>query len=166
MANQENENRSKKLEKHFTASALIFHKEKVLLVKHRKLGVWLYPGGHTEPNETPEETLLREVKEETGLTVKIIGEKDEELSDLEHDVKSLSLPYAILLEKINGKNDPHYHIDLIYRCKIEDSSLKDTHFNESSEIKWFTKEELQGNSKLFPNFRRLLEKVFSAENLQ
>lgn len=30
---------------------------------------WIGVGGHFEPSETPEECLLREVKEETGLTL-------------------------------------------------------------------------------------------------
>lgn len=41
-------------EKHFTALALILHDKKVLLVKHLKLGVWLYPGGHVENDENPD----------------------------------------------------------------------------------------------------------------
>ena len=32
-------------------------------------GKWIGVGGHTEDQESPEECLLREVKEETGLTL-------------------------------------------------------------------------------------------------
>ena len=38
-----------------------------LLVKHRRLGVWLPPGGEMEPGETPLEAARRELREETGL---------------------------------------------------------------------------------------------------
>jgi 8-oxo-dGTP pyrophosphatase MutT (NUDIX family) len=53
-------------------SAFIVHptEKAVCLVKHKKLGVWLGPGGHvgdTNPYETPDEALCKEVKEETGL---------------------------------------------------------------------------------------------------
>ncbi|MFZ0566295.1 MAG: NUDIX domain-containing protein [Chlamydiales bacterium] len=41
----------------------------VLLVKHGK-GHWGFPKGHPEPNETPQETAIRELKEETGARVK------------------------------------------------------------------------------------------------
>jgi ADP-ribose pyrophosphatase YjhB (NUDIX family) len=148
------------VEKHFTASALIINKEKkVLLVNHRKLGVWLYPGGHVEWNETPDETVVREVKEETGLNVEIISDRDNTLSDLEADVSVLHHPYVILCEKINGDNQ-HYHLDLIYLCKIENEENSELHYNpkESSDIRFFSLEDLN-NINLFPNFRKLLEKI-------
>ncbi|MFI5083488.1 MAG: NUDIX domain-containing protein [Streptosporangiales bacterium] len=48
--------------RHFTASGIVLsHDEQVLLIKHRKLGMWLYPGGHIEPNEDPVQAVLREV---------------------------------------------------------------------------------------------------------
>ena len=42
--------------------------EKVLLLKHR-VGHWDFPKGHVKVNETEVETALREVKEESGLSV-------------------------------------------------------------------------------------------------
>lgn len=39
---------------------------RVLLVKHGKKH-WAFPKGHGEKNESPEETAIRELKEETGL---------------------------------------------------------------------------------------------------
>ena len=91
------------MEKHFTASAIVINNErKVLLVYHKKLNVWLYPGGHIEPYETPDETVIREVKEETGLDVEIAGKTDSSLSDSKKDVSVLHNPYVILCERILG----------------------------------------------------------------
>jgi 8-oxo-dGTP pyrophosphatase MutT (NUDIX family) len=39
----------------------------VLLVAHRKAGLWLPPGGHVEPGEDPWHTAVREAGEELGL---------------------------------------------------------------------------------------------------
>lgn len=59
-----------------TAAAIIeFPNDKILLIKRGTRvfrGYWALPGGRTEPGETAEETLVREVKEETGLDVEII----------------------------------------------------------------------------------------------
>ncbi len=52
-------------------SAIIIRKGKVLLIRRRKPGkeYWVFPSGGVEDGETQEETLIREVKEETNLNV-------------------------------------------------------------------------------------------------
>ena len=67
-----------------TATATIpFPLDKILLVKRRTSpfkGYWALPGGRVNPGETIAQTIIREVKEETGLDVKIdskIGEYHE-----------------------------------------------------------------------------------------
>lgn len=50
----------------------------VLLVDHRKAGLWLPAGGHVEPGESPVDTVRREVVEELGIAASFpawIGEK-------------------------------------------------------------------------------------------
>lgn len=41
------------------------------LAMRRRNNVWLMPKGHVDPGETLEETAVREVNEETGLTVEL-----------------------------------------------------------------------------------------------
>ena len=43
----------------------------VLLILRRDVPVWVLPGGGIDPGETPEQAIVREILEETGLTVKI-----------------------------------------------------------------------------------------------
>jgi 8-oxo-dGTP pyrophosphatase MutT (NUDIX family) len=55
---------------HLTASAFVLSPERdqVLLIFHRKLGIWIQPGGHIEPSDTSlRGAALREVREEVGL---------------------------------------------------------------------------------------------------
>lgn len=146
---------NEKLEKHFTASALIIENSKVLLLYHKKLDVWLYPGGHIEKNETPEQAVVREVKEETDLDIEIIGERDDSLADTKADVSVLCNPYAFLCELVGD----HYHNDIVYLCRIcSDNKNVRYNPNESKGINFFAIDDLD-NIKLFPNFKRLLEKV-------
>jgi 8-oxo-dGTP diphosphatase len=59
-----------------TATAIIILPEnKILLIKRTTppfIGFWALPGGRSEPEETVEQTVIREVKEETGLDVQIV----------------------------------------------------------------------------------------------
>jgi 8-oxo-dGTP diphosphatase len=63
------------------ASAIITHDSKVLLVRRRvKEGSlsWQFPGGQIEEGESAGEAAVREVREETGLSVaesKVLGER-------------------------------------------------------------------------------------------
>ena len=59
-----------------TATAIIpFPENRILLVKRNTIpfkGYWALPGGRMEPGEAIEQTVIREVKEETGLSVGIV----------------------------------------------------------------------------------------------
>ncbi|MFK7696104.1 NUDIX hydrolase [Paenibacillus sp. HJGM_3] len=57
------------------SEAIVIQDNRVLMVKQRvKRGdvVWNFPGGGIEPGETPEEACIRELKEETGYTIRVL----------------------------------------------------------------------------------------------
>jgi 8-oxo-dGTP diphosphatase len=58
-----------------TVAVVEFANKSILLVKRRTVpfkGYWALPGGRVEAGESVEETVVREVKEETGLDVQIV----------------------------------------------------------------------------------------------
>ncbi len=57
------------------ACALVDADGRILLAQRPQgknlAGLWEFPGGKVEPGETPEETLVRELQEELGVTTRI-----------------------------------------------------------------------------------------------
>lgn len=62
-----------------TVRGAVFRDDKILLVKERRKGRWTFPGGYAEVNESPSQSIVREIKEETGFQTevkKLIGVYD------------------------------------------------------------------------------------------
>lgn len=55
-----------------TASGTLIYHNKILLIKHKKIQLWMCPGGHMEPDELPHQAAEREFWEETGIKVKAL----------------------------------------------------------------------------------------------
>ena len=104
----------------FTVAVFVVHRGRVLLLFHPKLGMWLPPGGHIEPGELPDEAAVREVLEETGVRVCLVGEQ---ALDVEYP-RQLARPAGIQLEDIAPG---HQHIDLVYFAEPvdEDCAVSD-----------------------------------------
>lgn len=92
---------------HFTASGFVASPNGagVLLIHHHKIGRWIQPGGHIEPeDESVEAAARREVLEETGLD----------------EMDSLGLFDVDIHEYPARGNDPvHLHLDLRYGFRAE-----------------------------------------------
>lgn len=118
----------------FVITSVIVHKGAVLLVHHPRYGKWLFPGGHIELDEDPEEALFREIKEETGLTVEPMTTK---LDIDEPGVKPILTPNYV---DVHEANAPHKHIAFVYFCMASNnhSVLSDEHL----EMRWVEEAEL------------------------
>src|SRR5437879_6339782 len=81
---------------HFTASGLVIAQGCVLLVNHQRIGAWVPPGGHIEPLEMPDETAVREILEETGVLVEILGTAQPPSQDAE----AFFLPAPLYLQSV------------------------------------------------------------------
>ena len=135
----------------FTASVYVVRENKVLLHKHKKLGAWLPPGGHIELDEDPNEAALREVKEETGLDIELIGNPTAGLPAMELR-KDILPPKFINRHFFDKAKGDHEHVDLIYFGKAKTSGVR--HEIEGGEIGWFTREEIERNDMgIWPDIR-------------
>ena len=142
--------KSSAVPRHFTASGYVVHQGKVLLHWHKKVKALLPPGGHIEPNEDPVEAVLREIKEEAGLSAEVIPGRL--VYDFSYPQQVLP-PETIMVEDIQ---DPragfHQHIDMIYFCRpsgpvldIKDGWrwLSEKHLKNSGPVEWLNGEALE-----------------------
>ncbi|MCA9834491.1 MAG: NUDIX domain-containing protein [Thermomicrobiales bacterium] len=104
------------LTRDFTVAVFVVHQGQVLLHPHKKLNMWLPPGGHIDAPELPDEAAIREVQEEAGITVELLGDRGIQTDDPEMPLQ-LVRPEGIQLENIS---DDHQHIDLIYFARVID----------------------------------------------
>ncbi len=113
-------------------SVFVVWRRRVLLHEHRRLGVWLPPGGHVEPDELPDDAAVREVLEEAGVRVTLVGEPPIAAPG----PRQLTRPRGVQLETIH---EGHEHVDLIYWARpVEpyDGSL----VSESTPFGWYDHE--------------------------
>ena len=94
---------------------------------------WEFPGGKIEPGETPEQALIREIKEELDADINII----KHLHTVEWDY-------------------PKFHLTLhCYICTLQTQAL---HLNEHESARWLTKENL-GSVQWLPADKELLPMI-------
>jgi len=90
--------------------------DNVLLVRRADDGRWCLPCGWVEPNEAPEETVVREVREETGL-----------------DIRVLRLT-GVFTRKADRGHGPHSAIAIGYLCEVVGGRVRPSH--EVQEIEY------------------------------
>lgn len=105
------------------------------MIKHKKTGKWLEPGGHIEPNEDPDAAAIRETYEETGVHVELIGDRLPTSNDF---TRPLALQKHIVAEG-------HMHIDIVYLAYPIEPCTLHTNTEETDGVKWFSTEEITAN---------------------
>ncbi|MGH9894387.1 MAG: NUDIX hydrolase [bacterium] len=85
----------------------------VLLVKHTYGHLnWELPGGTAEAGESPDETVLREVREETGLDVAVLH-----LTGYYHDAGADFLHFVFRCEVRDGEATPRPDLAEVSECR-------------------------------------------------
>jgi 8-oxo-dGTP pyrophosphatase MutT (NUDIX family) len=107
-------------ETHLTASAIVVGTRGTVLHRHKKLGIWVQPGGHIDDGESGAAAALREANEETGLV-------------LAHPVAG---PLMFHVDVHPGPRG-HRHFDLRYLILAGDQDPAPGQ-DESQEIGWFS----------------------------
>ena len=114
--------------KHLVSYFLLIDSEKreVLLVDHKKSSLWLPAGGHVEPDEHPRDTAHRELDEELGVRLTLVGEE----------------PQFISVTKTVGQTAGHTDVSLWYLFNANNAQEFDYDEREFHGIKWFSLDRL------------------------
>lgn len=127
----------------FACDGVIIENQRILLIKRAAepfKGEWAVPGGRIENNESAEQCLKREMKEETGLDVE---------------------PITLVGIYSNPNRDPRGIIAAVYLCKIISGIPKAG--DDASEAKWFELNDLpklaSDHGKMVKDALRMLKKL-------
>ncbi|MCE5295342.1 MAG: NUDIX hydrolase [Chlamydiales bacterium] len=116
----------------------------ILLVDHKKAGLWLPAGGHVEPNEHPRETVKREILEELGIEADFI----------------MTDPLFLTVTKTVGQTSGHTDISLWYILKGCASDSYTFDVEEFAQICWFNPGQIPYN-QADPHMKRCIAKLIS-----
>ena len=91
-----------------TSTAIIpYPGNRILLIKRNTkpfTGYWALPGGRMDPGETVEQTIVREVKEETGLDVTIVRKVGEYVEKgVKDEVEYEYYPTCFVVKPVGGE---------------------------------------------------------------
>jgi 8-oxo-dGTP diphosphatase len=118
--------------------------QKILLVDHKKSGLWLPAGGHVEVDEHPKDAVTRECQEELGINAEFL----------------MNDPIFLTSTLTIGLTAGHTDVSLWYvlKGKINDNySFDESEFNG---VAWFSFNEIP-YEKSDPHMRRFMEKLKS-----
>jgi len=133
---------------HVSGSAWIVNPARthVLLMHHRKLDMWLQPGGHADGESDILRVILNEASEETGISIDDLRLVDEQIFDIDvHNV----------YESVHDNR--HIHYDIRFLVEIDDLiPIPGNH--ESHQVGWIPLEEVRRFNNAL-SFHRLVRKT-------
>lgn len=128
------------MRKELSCGIIVYHESgdglKFLVLKHRE-GHWAFAKGHVEGKETEMETAIRELKEETGMTIN---------------------PNPNLRLVTHYEPKPGVSKDVVYFCGEAKAMNLDLQAEEISEGRWLLFDEAL-SLVTFPSDKELLEEV-------
>jgi 8-oxo-dGTP pyrophosphatase MutT (NUDIX family) len=130
---------------HFTGSAWLVSADgaRVLLMHHRKLGLWLQPGGHADGDHDLAGVALREAQEETGVI------------DLRVEGGIFDLDRHCIPGRANEAEHWHYDVRYVVRAGSDERFMVN---EESHALAWRSVAEVAVDETLDASLRRMARK--------
>ena len=126
----------------------------LLLVAHRKAGLWLPTGGHVEPDEDPWQAVVRECREELDVTARPSRTFGEE-------------PFFVTVTRTRGPGT-HTDVSLWYVVGLTRSSVTSFDRQEFDRIRWVRVEQIAAEppDTLDPHMHRFADKLLARTRCQ
>ena len=87
---------------HESAGAVVLVDGRCLVLRRTATDEWIIPKGHLEQGERPEDAAVREVREETGFEIRILGPMGSTRYGFGHSQENRKRVYWFLAEQIGG----------------------------------------------------------------
>jgi len=132
---------------HVTGSAWVVNpaRSHVLMLLHRKLNLWLQPGGHADGDPDIIQVVLKETAEESGVDLSQIHLLSEAIFDVDvHTVHA-------------SRHDPrHEHFDIRFLVEIDDTIPLPGN-DESHQVGWIALEQISRFNNIRSIYRMRLK---------
>ncbi|UNX54233.1 NUDIX domain-containing protein [Georgenia sp. TF02-10] len=124
----------------------------MLLVDHRKAGLWLPTGGHVDPGADPVQTVRREVREELGIDAVFAAEP-------------VAPSFVTVTETTERAEYRHTDVSLWFLLVGSGSQPLVPDMREFAAVRWWTPAEVRSAdpARFEPHIRRFLAKVAQRE---
>ena len=142
---------------------VVFKENNVLVIKRRnppRKGQWSIPGGKQKLGETWQDTAKREVREETGIEISLIGLVDVVDAIIEDDKKNKN--GKINRGPLRKKTNVAYHYTLI-DCAAYWESGSLMAGSDATEAEWWPIDRLK-ELQLWSETERIIQKAKSLRN--
>jgi ADP-ribose pyrophosphatase YjhB (NUDIX family) len=118
---------------------------RILLTKNADVNSWTLPGGGIEPNESPKDAAVREMREETGLLVE--------------PVRIIGVYGGPEYRVVYPNGDVASYVATVFECKVISGEMAPD-YEESLDVRYFSEVELN-SMQIRPMERIVLRDAFN-----
>lgn len=105
---------------HFVVNMVLFKENRILVFRKKKTDSWFIPGGHIEKDETPEQAVIRELKEELNVEGEFIDTQQLfNFGDSAYASHNILATFTHIVDGDSSLAEKHINFAFVYMLDIE-----------------------------------------------